>query len=770
VVTTLPSARALTATVMLAPPNPTALAAYATAVSTPGSSVYRRYLTTAQFVSRFAPSSAAVAQVRGTLAGDGLDPGAVSANHLAITVHGTAGRFAKAFSTSFDEVRLTSGRVAYRNASAPELPASVAPAVQAVIGLDNLAVPHPVGALTTRSSAGAGTTARTTTAPHVVAGPQPCLAATHVSGAYAADKLASAYGLSTLFGAGDLGAGQTIGFFELSTAADSDIATYQTCYGTSTPVTNISVDGGQNIGNADEDEATLDIETAITAAPDAAELVYTGPATGPGIVDTYNTMVSDDQATVISTSYGDCEPQEAGDFGESAYATENAIFEEAATQGQSVVDASGDNGSEDCGPYDSDKTLLAVDDPAGQPYVTGVGGTTLTNPTTAPSETTWNVADEGASGGGVSSFFPMPAYQSGAAAGLHVINAGSTGTPCGATSGYCREAPDVSMDADPDTGYAVYDDGAWEGVGGTSAAAPLFGSILALANASSACAGKTVGFVNPALYSIAGTSSYSSVFNDITTGNNDWYASHTPAQYPAGVGYDEATGLGSVHAAPLATALCPVNPLPTLSGKPPKATVGAAYRYAFAVGGTPKPTVSVSTGKLPAGLKLSTAGVLTGTPTKAGTFKFTVLAKNSGGQKADAVTMTVSGSTDLSITLTNPLHARFTSTFSETATVINRGPSPAGFTVTETVPAGLTVTKAKGAHITHKGAKTTLVWRVSTLAAKSKTKSGKQVYSATLRVATRKHVTALVKARVASTRYKDPKSGNNLSEKRISLT
>ena len=116
---------------------------------------------------------------------------------------------------------------------------------------------------------------------------------------------------------------------------------------------------------------------------------------------------------------------------------------------------------------------LAVSDPASQPYVTAVGGTSVQAPGPAPTETTWNDQlhyAEGAGGGGISQTFAMPAYQQ----ALGTVT-GSSGTPCGNASGDCREVPDVSADADPSTGYVIYDayNGLnWTAIGGTSGAAP----------------------------------------------------------------------------------------------------------------------------------------------------------------------------------------------------------------------------------------------------------------------------------------------------------
>ena len=194
-----------------------------------------------------------------------------------------------------------------------------------------------------------------------------------------------------------------------------------------------------------------------------------------------------------------------------------------------------------------------------------------------PAETVWNDDDpnidysrfgieKGAGGGGISSLWAMPAYQSSAASALTVLNTDSSGAPCTLAAGsYCREVPDVSADADPRYPYLDYWNGnndtsrsesGWQGTGGTSGAAPVWAALLALADANRACRGTLVGFADPGLYELAGENE-SAYFNDITVGNNDFTPDgNTSGLYPATVGYDMATGLGSPKAAALAPALC----------------------------------------------------------------------------------------------------------------------------------------------------------------------------------------------------------------------
>jgi hypothetical protein len=157
----------------------------------------------------------------------------------------------------------------------------------------------------------------------------------------------------------------------------------------------------------------------------------------------------------------------------------------------------------------------------------------------------------------------MPSYQSTAPSWLHVVQPTSSSVFCGGGPGYCREVPDVSANSDPRTPYLIYWNGSgnafgfpagWQGIGGTSGATPLWAAVFALANASSACQGLRVGFANPLLYEAA-AASYGGAFNDVATGNNDFTGTNG-GRFPAVLGYDMATGLGSPNATSLVAALC----------------------------------------------------------------------------------------------------------------------------------------------------------------------------------------------------------------------
>jgi subtilase family serine protease len=562
--------------VFLKPRDPAALAAAVAAVSDPSSSEYRDYLQAGTFTSLYGPLPSTITSVRTTLRSEGLNPGPTSSDGLIIPVTSTAKKAETAFGTTLENYWVD-GHVAFANSTALTLPTSIAPKVQGVVGLDELNTPVPLGL----SSASGDPSARSSSSPALFAptsdtdtqdaevtrphasGPAACSAVKQAAtdySSYTAPQLASTYGFTNAYSSGDLGSGETIGLYELEPYESSDISAYQSCYGTNTSVTNVLVDGGAGSGSG-SGEATLDIEDVIGLAPDANILVYEGPDTGTGSIDLYSQMVTADKAKIISTSWGLCEQEN----GSADAQEENTLFAEAALQGQTVLAAAGDDGSEDC--YDSstpsNTSELNVDDPGSQPYVTDVGGTSLS--LTPRSETVWNEGDQGgAGGGGISTFWPMPSWQT----GTGVLNSFSSGAPCKATSGDCREVPDVSALADPDAGYMIYLQGSWSGYGGTSAAAPLWAAVIAV---SSEVCGSALGFVNPTLYSLA--ASHPSDFNDITSGDNDMTRTHSGA-YPATAGYDMASGLGS-PAASLFTGFCSSALSPTVTSV--AANSGPAY-------------------------------------------------------------------------------------------------------------------------------------------------------------------------------------------------
>jgi hypothetical protein len=645
---------AIAGAVVLTPRDPAALQAFIAGVSDQSSPEFGHYLAPGQFAGRFGPTTAAIAGVRAQLSRDGLTVGGTSGNGLMIPFTGSAATVQRTFSTTLGRVRLRDGTIDRANTSAIHVPAGIAPAVTTVVGLDTLGRQQPEGVLHAAASQLADhPAAQTTTFPHPAGSPTACgdarSAATHNDG-LTDDQIANAYGAFGLYGAGDLGTGQHIALYENEQFLRSDIKTFDTCYfGAKAAASMLSrlhvhpVDGGEPTGPG-SGEASLDVEDVSAMAPGATIDVYEGPFTGEDSadydsLDEYTAIVNADADRVVSTSWGLCEQAvEQGQTG--IEQAENSLFEQAAAQGQTVFSAAGDNGSDDCNSAETPNVApgqnpVSVDDPSSQPYVVAVGGTSITDASSAsPAEQVWNDgADGGAGGGGISQAWEMPSWQRAARVpGIALPGSAAyrnaaaveqqygfptdfcQSTIPGATAATpCRTLPDVSAQADEYTGSVTvysaaykgtYSTNGWTTTGGTSSAAPIWAAMLADVNASPTCAQSTttadgVGFASPLLYEVASDpSEYAASFHDITTGNNDVDDIDGGQVFPATTGYDLASGLGS----------------PELTGA--GGTAGLAYYLCADAGATPGSSPPTVTGLSPA--SGSTAGGETVTITGSG--------------------------------------------------------------------------------------------------------------------------------------------------------
>jgi len=479
---TIASGQKLSLEVSLTPRNQAGLAAFVKEVSDPASPLYRHYLTVPEFAAQYGASSATISAVSSYLKSEGLSVGATTANHLTIAVSGTAAAAEKAFGVTIGTYRdATANRDFYANSAAPSLPTSIAADLDGVAGLSNYAV-HTTDVETAKATPKASSSILTPTTAR------------------------SGYNLTTDISDGYKGTGETIGLAEFSAYTASDVAEYNTKYSLGvTAATVVKVDGGTT-DKSGEDEDELDIEVEYALAPAAKVSVYEAPNSDAGEVALYAALVSAD-VSVISSSWGEPETEEDN------LSSDDADFEEAAAQGQSVYAASGDSGADDNG------SSLSVDYPASDPYVTGVGGTqlTLTSGGAWSKEVAWSDG-----GGGVSVEWAKPSFQDS-------VNTGSY-----------RDVPDVSASAAEPSAWYIYTEGEWTDVWGTSAAAPNWGAFTADYDTAAADLGKAkFGFADPFIYTVAESSAYSSAFHDITSGNNGGYSAKT--------GYDQATGWGSYN-------------------------------------------------------------------------------------------------------------------------------------------------------------------------------------------------------------------------------
>jgi kumamolisin len=317
------------------------------------------------------------------------------------------------------------------------------------------------------------------------------------------------------------GAGQCIALVEFGGGYDAaDLSRFFDGLGLQTPaIVAVSVDGAHNQPESDpagpDAEVALDIEVAGAVAPGARIAVYFAPNTERGFVDAVSTAVHDRvrRPSVLSISWGGPEKT----WTAQAITAIDSVFQDAAALGVTVLCASGDSGSGD-GVSDG---LAHADFPASSPHVTGCGGTRLSSGADGiADEVVWNDA-RGATGGGISDSFDPPDWQ----ADAHLPPSANPGGRRG------RGVPDVSANADPETGYRMRVHGQDTVGGGTSAVAPLWAGLVALLNEQLE---HPVGFLNPALYRppLAATG-----LRDITSGSN--------GAYSAGPGWDPCTGLGT---------------------------------------------------------------------------------------------------------------------------------------------------------------------------------------------------------------------------------
>ena len=514
--------------VVLRPRSQTALTRFLAAVSDKHSPLFHHYLAPGQFASRFGPAPSSIATVTARLRAEGLNV-TVAPNGMFVDFRGTAAQVEHAFGVGLDRVRLADGSVGRARTAAIRLPASIAGLVTSVVGLDNLMRFRPA-AITPSAAAHASrphraaihTAAKASKFAHPAGSPTPCADAKNAAAQYGGltdDQIANAYGAFGLYSAGDLGAGQHIAVFELEPFDATDIQTFDECYfGVAAAASMagrlnvIPVDGGQPTGTG-SGEALLDIENISALAPGATINVYEAPNTTFGALDEYATIVNNDTDQTVSSSWGLCEQAvQQGEPG--VLEAENLLFQQAAAQGQSVFASAGDEGSNDCNAFYQGgpvTPVLSQGDPASQPYVVGVGGTTIDNPTQPALEHVWNDGVFwGAGGGGISQAWPMPAWQLSSlvpgmrnAATIQAANTFEAGdlnqpgyafcrtdNPAGTTQTACREVPDVSAQADEFTGaITVYSGagGGWQTSGGTSSAAPIWAALLAVVNQSSTC-------------------------------------------------------------------------------------------------------------------------------------------------------------------------------------------------------------------------------------------------------------------------------------------
>ena len=436
-------------------------------------------------LARLAPAAAGRATVLAWAAAHGLT--VTRAGSWDVTVSGSAAAMASAFATQLVAApsRFAPGGPAryLRAATAPTVPAALRTVARAVVGLDNRPIYAP------RAH------------PAFVLG----------DAGFIPDQVRDAYAAPSDPAAG---AGITVASVQFSGFDSADLVNYALAADTplfAGQLTTVSVDGADPTlidGNGGDVEVSLDTEALLAVAPMARQRAYFAPNTTAGSVDAYAKMADDAVAgkiQVVSSSWGHCE----ADLDVNEGTLVRTQIQRLVAAGATMSASSGDNGSTDC-PLVTGSNQ--VDFPTSVPEVVSVGGTTLTN----GYQTAW-----GGSGGGVSTIYAQPAYQS-------------------ALSGTKRRVPDVALLADPSTPFAIVHGQFFVSIGGTSLASPVFAGLLAAALSEN---GRTTGLgdIHTDLYNAP-----DSAFQDVISGDNG---------FAAGVGYDNVTGLGAPRFGALAAAL-----------------------------------------------------------------------------------------------------------------------------------------------------------------------------------------------------------------------
>jgi subtilase family serine protease len=672
------------------------LKALIAAQQNPASAQFHQWLTPEQFAARFGMSDGDLAKVQSWLEQQGFSIDSVNRSRNGIRFSGTAAQVERAFATEMHTYTVN-GQKHFAPSTALSVPSGMASTVLAIRNLDDFRPrPHLIRNRNLRAK------------------PRFTQAGT---GAifFAPGDIDVEYDINPLYNSGYNGTGQSITVVGQSEIAVSDIEAFQTAAGLTVKDPTVILmpgTGSAAFSSGDETESDLDLEWSGAIAQGATiNLVYTGDNPNYGAFDALQYAIDNKIGNVISSSYGDCEADLGG------YSLESS-FEQATSQGQTLIAAAGDDGSTDC-EENTDLTTaqeesLAVDYPGSSPYVTSVGGTEISQANSAyedvPSaywagadssdvitsvlqyipEQAWNEdsicvtyvslggAPLCAGGGGASTLFTKPSWQ--------------TGVPGIPSDGH-RDVPDIALNAaiyNPGYLLCTSDQSAWDtadgqvssctsgfedatsgiltAAGGTSFAAPIFAGMVAILNQKQGY-NTGQGLVNGTLYTLASNAStYASAFHDITTGNNDCdagssYCSGTIG-FAAGTGYDQATGLGTIDLSELA-GVWPqgsggslIGTTTTISATSTTPTVNSSDTFTVTVAsetGSTIPTGTVS-------ITVDSGTPITGnTLTANGTFTYTTSFATAG---AHTVTASYSGDTT---------HAASNATISVTATGVSSG-------------------------------------------------------------------------------------------------
>lgn len=578
--------KVLTISLVLKLRNQPALEAYIAQTVDRQSSSFRKFMNTEAFAATFAPTETELRTVTDFLNSQGVKVEEIHANHLVVRATGTTAQFSALFNTQVLQGIDEKGRTFQTTSQNPHIPSNLSNHLLAVVGLDTRVAFHPHLVYSDR-----GHDALTGEPGQAVVLPAAGAVATGVPGNYTVGDVANLYNITPLYNHHITGRGSTIGIATLATFNPADAYAYWSAVGLTVDpnrITEVPVDGGAGTDGADE--TTLDVQQSGGVAYGAKIMVYEAPNTNAGFLDLFSKAISDNKVDSLSVSWGEAEAF----LDDPTLAAFHQVFLQAAVQGIPIFASSGDSGAFDLNrvfPTPFYSPTNSVDHPASDPFVTAAGGTTL--PVTiarkygtvvVPQERPWGwdylenyyVTNYGqffydynlfpvGGGGGVSFDFPMPFWQG------RIFGTQATPTPfdtlfyypnytstspdksgaqtlAALPTGFIgRNIPDVSLNADPFSGYLLYFGGVfYNRSGGTSFVAPQLNGIAALLT--QANEGR-LGFLNPQFYRIFRHHGYGpgSPFHAVTTGTNLYWQ--------AGPNYNPASGLGTLNVVNLGRAL-----------------------------------------------------------------------------------------------------------------------------------------------------------------------------------------------------------------------
>ncbi|HTW81594.1 MAG TPA: protease pro-enzyme activation domain-containing protein [Terracidiphilus sp.] len=592
---------------------------------------YHKFLTVDEFTARFGPTQEDYNTLIEFAHENGLTVLSTSRNRVNLQVSGTVANVEKALNVHMNLYQHpTENRTFY----APDREPTVNLPFQLwhVAGLDNFSIPHPAGL--DRRPAGSKEKSGATTG----SGP---------SASFLGSDMRAAY-----YGGSLTGTGQSLGLLEYYGTDLTDLTTYYKNAGqtNNVPITLDSTDGTSTsctYPKCDDTEQTLDMTQALGMAPGLSSLVMYVGSTDSAIFNAMATASPLNAQLSSSWTWSPADPN-----------TDNPYFEEFALQGQNLFQAAGDDGK-----WTTSGTGAEIF-PADDVYITSVGGTDLETSSAAgpwASETAWSDG-----GGGISpDKYAIPSWQTTAAAG------------CSSCSKTYRNGPDVSANANF-TYYVCADQEACTAneYGGTSFATPLWAGYLALVNQQSVANGnKTLGFINPSLYTLGEGSSYDSDFHDITSGSNG---------YSATTGYDLATGWGSPNGSGLLNALAG-----SASSTPGYSLTASPGAVSIVQGNSGSSTItSTVTGGFDSAIALTSSGAPSGVSvtfnptsiTGAGSSIMDITVASTVATGTYAITVTgTSGSTiettTVNLTVTAPSQGSFTLSVSPSSGYLDEGQS-----------------------------------------------------------------------------------------------